>query len=81
MNEEIDVYLDSSGGYYLESLIKSRKILLSDPTYIKDTLIFKIEEVISLELDLAILGSEKAKREVLKNTKLSEAKDNLRPIK
>lgn len=76
-NEEIDVYLSSdSQGCYLESLVKCRRLLLDAPDMLS-----KLEQVIDLELDLAIMGSEKAKSEVLKNTKLKEVKDNLRPIK
>lgn len=77
MNEDIEVYLDSSnaGSSYIESLIKSMAILekLSNG----QGAIKKLETVISLELDLAILGAEKAKSEILKQTK-----DNIvRPIK
>jgi len=75
---EIDIYLDntSDGTSYLESLIKSRKLLADAPH-----LLSKLEEVIDLELDLAIMGSNKAKKECLKSNKLAEVKDNLRPIK
>jgi len=69
MNEDIEVYLEPS---YLESLIRSRKYLNSQGDLIK-----KLDLVIHAELDLALLGAEKAKSEVLKLS----AKDNLRPIK
>ena len=63
---------DSSGGY-LGSLIISRQHLKDAPK-----LLAKLEAVIELELELALLGAEKAKSEVLK----ANAKNNaVRPIK
>lgn len=66
MTDDIEVFLDESG-CYLESLIKSRKHLLSSAD-----LLSKLDAVINAELDLALLGSEKAKSEILK----ANAKDN-----
>lgn len=77
-DDEIEIYLNntSEGTSYLESLIKSRRLLMDAPDLLR-----KLEEVIDLELDLAIMGSNKAKKECLKSNKLAEVKDNLRPIK
>ena len=72
MNEDIEVYLDGGNSpCYLESLIKCRQMLKDSP------LLARLDEAISLELDLAVLGAEKAKSELLKTT----AKDNIRPLK
>ena len=71
MNEDIEVYLDESGGY-LEALIKSRKHLK------ESELLQKLDQLISLELDLGVMAAEKAKSEILKK----QDKDNIvRPIK
>jgi hypothetical protein len=75
--DDIEVYLDSSsdGTSYIESLTKSWRLFAQLVTC-DHYLMKKLEEVISLELDLAILGAEKAKSEILKK------KDNkLVPIK
>jgi len=73
MNDDVEVYFESEiQNCYLESLIKSRRFLADAPYLIK-----KLEEVIDLELDLAMMGAQKAKSEVLK----TQPKDNLRPIK
>ena len=72
MNEDIEVYLDDSGSY-LEALIKSRKHLKES-----EALLQKLDQLISLELDLGVMAAEKAKSEILKK----QDKDNIvRPIK
>lgn len=75
MNDDIEVYLDgaTTGASYLESLAKSRQYLSDSP------LLAKLDAVIEAELELALLGTERARSEVLKT--LSKDKDNLRPIK
>lgn len=88
MNDDIEVYLDSAttGGSYLESLIRcqelvihriiSNKIDWSDWVLNRDDeLLTKLHELIMDELDLALLGTSKAKSEILKTTK-----DNVKPI-
>lgn len=77
-NNEIEMFFDpnSQGECYIESLVRSWKIL-DDSASCPLVMIDKMVEVISLELDLAIMGAQKAKSEVLK----SQIKDNLRPIK
>ena len=72
MNEDIEVYLDDSGSY-LEALIKSRKHLKES-----EALLQKLDQLITLELDLGVMAAEKAKSEILKK----QDKDNIvRPIK
>ena len=72
MNEDVEVFFDKSdGSSYLESLCKSREYLKDSP------LLAKLDEAIALELELAIMGAEKAKSEILK----AAPKDNIRPIK
>jgi len=71
---EEDTLIDP--GYYLCSLIKNRYYLIgmsqmADST----TLIEKIDKVIDLELDLAIMAAEKAKSELIKRNK-----NNIKPI-
>lgn len=67
MDDEIDVFFTDSGSTcYLESLIRSR-VLLSKITEEID-LIDKLNYLISLELDLAVVGAEKAMSEVKKAT-------------
>lgn len=69
-DDDIDVFFEQSG-CLLEALIKSRH-------WLKDsTLISKLDELIDLELDLAIMGANKAKSELLKANKES----TVRPIK
>lgn len=70
--DDIEVYMDSAntGSSYLESLVKCRE-------HINPNRLERLDTLIDLELDLAILGAEKAKSEILK----SQARDNLRPIK
>ena len=78
MNEDIEVYLDqtSEGSSYLESLIKSRQFLIQSGGDGSNALLNKLDLVINAELDLALMGAEKAKSEIVKATK-----DNIRPIK
>ncbi len=80
-NDDIEVYLDqtSDGSSYLESLVRSRMHLAKLPGMQGCAMIKKLEQVIDLELDLAIMGAEKAKSEIIK--KAAKEKDNLRPIK
>lgn len=62
MNEEtIDAFLEQTG-CFLESLIKSRK-------HLTGKLLSKLDGVIDAELDLALMGAEKAKSEILKANK------------
>ena len=75
MNEDtMEMYLDgSNGGCYLESLIKCRINLVENTKLLK-----KLDILIEAEMELALLGTEKAKSEILKK----QCKDNIvRPIK
>lgn len=76
MNDDIEVYLDSAttGSSYLESIIKAYE-RLSHIHNVESPLIKKITQLIEEELDLALLGTSKAKSEILKATK-----DNVKPI-
>ncbi len=70
MIEDIKVYMDKyTGGSYLESLIASRRFLSGQ-------LLTSLDEVITVEIELALMGATKAKSEVLKKTT-----DTVRPIK
>jgi len=76
MNEEIEVYLpDTGSSSYVESLtnalIKLHKVYNIESKLVKTT-----EAVLLAELELALLGAEKARSEILKATK-----DNIKPIK
>lgn len=73
MNDELEIFFDKSDGCYLESLIRSR-VLLSKISE-EESLIDKLNEVISIELELALAGSKKALSEV------APPKNNVRPIK
>ena len=79
--DDIEVYMDnvSDGSSYVESLVKARIQLEKLPhSESQRKMMGKLEEVILLELDLAVMGAEKAKSEILK----AAAKDNVvRPIK
>jgi hypothetical protein len=70
MSEDIEVYVSRDGSScYLESLARTRQ-------YLKDTdLLAKLDKVISLEIDLAEMGAEKAKSEINK-----KGKNNVKPI-
>lgn len=75
-NDDIEVFFDKTdGGSYLESLMRSR-LYVDRISSCKAEIRIKLEEVILLELDLAKLGAEKAKSEIIKSEK-----DNVRPIK
>lgn len=66
MNDDLEIFFDnSSGANYLESIIKSRLHLEQLPgmTNLKD----KLDYLITLEIDLAIVGAEKATGEVKKS--------------
>lgn len=70
MNEDITEFLaDTSGTSYIESLVKTRQ-------HLPVNLLVKLDKVIEAELDLALLGAEKAKNEILK-----KSKDNIKPLK
>ncbi len=71
-NDDIEIFFEKDdGGCFIESLARSRR-------YLKDTpLLAKLDKLVSYEIDLAIMGAEKAKSEALKKN----SKDNLRPIK
>lgn len=72
-DDDIDIYMDNSGGAsYIESLAKTRPLLKESLT-----LSTKLDELIYMELELAIMGAEKAKSEILKKNK----DDVVRPIK
>ncbi len=63
MNEEIEMFFENSAGpSYLESIIKTRRLLVDVD------LISKIDELIGLEIDLAIIGAKKALSEVKKES-------------
>lgn len=79
MSDDMDVFLDTSDNCYIESLARSVAVLakLPDGPRVRD-LINKLEEVLLLELDLAVMGAEKARSEILKKN----AKDGtVRPIR
>lgn len=63
MNEDIGEFISDTAGY-LESLISSRKHLEFAPQLLE-----KLDGVIALELDLALLAAEKAKSSILKSIK------------
>ncbi len=58
----------TSSSNYLESLIKARSHLKDSPSLLK-----KLDEIVDVELDVALLGAKKARGEVLKE----HAKDNV----
>ncbi len=57
-----EFFTDSSN--YLESLVKCRQLLKDAPA-----LLTKLDDVLSLELDLALAGAEKAMSEIIKANK------------
>lgn len=61
MEEE---FVFATGQGYLEGLIRSRSSLNDAPKLLK-----KLDEVISLEIELALMGAEKAKSEAIKYNK------------
>jgi hypothetical protein len=71
--DEIEMFFDSSDSTsFLESLSKCRKLLADSAS-----LACKLDAVIHAELDLALMGAEKAKSEILKKDK----ENTVRPIK
>jgi hypothetical protein len=60
MNDDIDFSLMDTPNY-LESLLRGRKHVENSP------LLAKLDEVIELEIELALLSAEKAKSEHLKD--------------
>lgn len=77
--DDIEIFFDKGdGGCFLESLART-KIYLSKIYRCDCTIMTKIDSVLELELDLAIMGAEKAKSEIVKAS--AKDKDNLRPIK
>jgi hypothetical protein len=69
--EEMSAFFTDSSNY-LESLIRSRAHLKDSPKLSK-----QLDEIIELELEMALIGVKKAKGEVLKD----QAKDNVVPLK
>ena len=77
--DEVEVFFErTDGSSYIESLVRSRYVM-SKTNAINILLAPAIEEVILMELELAKMGAEKAKSEVLKSA--AKEKGNLRPIK
>lgn len=65
MNDEMEIFFDKSDGTsFIESLAKSRQWLKDN-----NELSSKLDNALNLELDLAILEAEKAKSNLLKNSK------------
>lgn len=76
MNEDIEVYLDNSDSTsYIESLAKTRAHL-NNIYKVDCSIMTKLDALLEAEIELAILGAEKAKSEILK-----AAKNKVRPIK
>lgn len=69
MEEESFVFT-TNGEHIIKALAEARKFLEGSP------LLSKLDEVISEELDLALIAVKKAKSEVIKSDK-----NNIRPIK
>lgn len=73
MEEELEIFTSST--CYIESLFNCRKhCLLNRDTVLSKNLLDKLDKVIEAELDLALLGAEKAKQKATKN------KDNIKAI-
>lgn len=72
MNEDIEEFiLNTDSHSFLESLARARKLLEGTD------MVAKLDEVLTAEIELALMGAEKAKSEILKKDK-----DNkIRPIK
>lgn len=71
MDEEMLMFVNNDSMSYLESLMRGR-------VHLKDTpLLSKLDVVIEAELELALMGAEKAKSEILKANK----NNAVRPIK
>ncbi len=69
--DESEIYFENSSSY-LADLIRVRECLTKSKG-----LLAKLDELLSEELDLALMGAKKAKSEILKDTKLNVVK----PIK
>lgn len=67
METEIDYHAEG----YVESLARTRQYLVGSP------LLGKLDEVIAAEIELAMMGAEKAKSNALKANK----ENNVTPIK
>lgn len=66
MDDELDIFFESAGAVnYLESIIRSQILLEQLPN--ADALKSKLDYLIALEIDLAIVGAEKATGEVKKS--------------
>lgn len=77
MNDDIELYMDGDSNVcYLESLVKAMTHM-SHLHKFDSPIMVKFEQVINAELDLALLGAEKAKSDILK----ANAKDNVKPLK
>ena len=59
-DDKAEFFTDSSN--YLESLVKCRALIKDSPT-----LATKLDDILSLELDLAMAGAEKAMSEIVKD--------------
>lgn len=66
-DDDLEVFIGKDEGCYLESLCRSRQ-------YLSKELLAKLDEVIGLEIELALMGANRAKNKVTE-------KPNLRPIK
>lgn len=77
MENDIELFMDGGSNVcYLESLVKAMERMSKMLTFEAPEMV-KFRQVINAELDLALLGAEKAKSEILKANK-----DNtVRPIK
>lgn len=68
MNDEMEIFFNKDdGSTYLESLIRSRCMMYNSKNINLD-IVSGLEEVISLEIELARLGAEKAMSEAKKAT-------------
>jgi hypothetical protein len=74
MDEELDCYFTNSSNY-LESLINSYVAVSKLQTGM--ALTKKLQEVIEIEIELALIGAKKARGEILKE----EAKNNVVQLK
>lgn len=77
IDEEVDVYFEKSdGSYYLESLAKTA-VYLSKLYKTDCSMLQSLGKLIEDEIELAIMGTAKAKSEAL----AAERKNNVRTIK
>ena len=72
MTDDVEIILGETGSEacYIESLARTR-------FYLPGNLLEKLDAVIEAELELALLGAEKAKSDILKDN----AKNNVTPLK